>query len=94
MNLAFLASTGFIVFFGVILGLVAPYVGVASSRYHSIVPMAVAISYGTLLWAGLSAAGLSQTEPWIWLIVMLSMPAAMWFFARLIDRKRKAKYGI
>ncbi|MEY4296697.1 MAG: hypothetical protein RL016_543 [Actinomycetota bacterium] len=94
MDLSFLASTGFIVFYGVILGLVAPYVGVASARYHAIVPMAISIVYGTLLWTLLSVVGLSQTEPWIWIIVMLTMPAAMWFFARLIDRKRKAKYGL
>lgn len=94
MNLAFLAATGFIVFYGVILGLVAPYVGVASKRYHGIVPMAISISFGTLFWAALSALGLPQTEPWIWIIVMLTMPVAMWFFARLIDRRRAAKFGI
>ena len=94
MTVAIIASTGFIVFYGVILGLVAPYVGVASSRYHGIVPAAISISFGTLLWALLSVVGMTQTEPWIWIIVMATMPAAMWFFARLIDRRRKAKYGI
>jgi hypothetical protein len=28
-------------------------------------------------------------QAWIWLIVMLGMPAAMWFGGKLIEKRRK-----
>lgn len=78
----------FVVVYGAILGLVAQYVGVASDRYHAVVPGAIAIIFGTLLWSGLTWLGMSNEEVWIWLIVMLSMPAAMWFGANRLAAHR------
>ncbi len=81
-------DVAFLVIYGAILGLVAPYVGVASDNYHAVVPGAIAIVFGTILFGGLTWAGLSYTDPWIWLIVMLTMPAAMWFGAKRLDAHR------
>lgn len=81
MDYTVFLDVAFIAVYGAILGLVAPYVGVTSSKYHAIVPGAIAIIFGAILWAALTWAGMSYTQPWIWLIVMLTMPAAMWFGA-------------
>jgi hypothetical protein len=81
-------DVAFLAVYGAILGLVAPYVGVTSHRYHVVVPGAIAISFGALLFGALTWTGLSYTEPWIWLIVMLTMPVAMWFGAKRLDAHR------
>jgi hypothetical protein len=61
---------------------------VASKKYHVTLPGAIATIYGALLWAILTWTGLSYTDPWIWLIVMLTMPVAMWFGAKRVEASR------
>lgn len=78
----------FIVIYAVILGLVAPYVGVTSERYGSLVPTALGIVSGSTLWILLTWFGFHYDEAWIWLIVMLGMPVAIWFGAKLIEKRR------
>ncbi|MDE2591494.1 MAG: hypothetical protein KGL41_01380 [Actinomycetales bacterium] len=88
MDLTIYLNVAFIAVYGAILGLVAPYVGAASKSYHSTAPGAIAIIFGSLLWAILTWTGLSYEQPWIWLIVMLTMPAAMWFGAKRLESIR------
>jgi hypothetical protein len=88
MDYTVFLNVAFIVVYGAILGLVAPYVGVASKKYHVTLPGAIATIYGALLWAILTWTGLSYTDPWIWLIVMLTMPVAMWFGAKRVEASR------
>ncbi len=88
MDLLSLLNLLFIAIYAVLLGLVAPYVGLASENYGSYVPTAVAVVSGAMLWALGTWSGLHYDEAWIWLIVMLGMPAAMWFGSKLIDKKR------
>lgn len=90
MDLISLLNVLFIVIYAGILGLVAPYVGVKSEHYGSYIPTALAVISGSALWILLTWAGLHYDEVWIWLIVMLGMPAAMWFGGKLIERRRKA----
>lgn len=81
----------FIVIYAVILGLVAPYVGVKSDHYGTLVPTALAVVSGSALWIIGTWVGLHYDQAWIWLIVMLGMPALMWFGAKRIDAMRESK---
>lgn len=81
----------FIVVYAAILGLVAPYVGIKSDNYGTLVPAALAVISGSLLWILGTWVGLHYDEAWIWLIVMLGMPVLMWFGARRIDHMRESK---
>lgn len=78
----------FIVIYAIILGLVAPYVGVKSDNYGSLVPTALGLVSGSALWILLTWAGFHYDQAWIWVIVMLGMPAAMWFGAKYLEKKR------
>ena len=88
MDLTLLFTPLFVVAYGAILGLVAPYVGVKSQSYGSLVPSALAVVSGSLLLAIFTWVGLHYDEAWIWLIVMLGMPAFMWFGAARIEKMR------
>jgi uncharacterized membrane protein YeaQ/YmgE (transglycosylase-associated protein family) len=81
----------FIVIYAAILGLVAPYVGIKSDNYGTLVPTALAVVGGSILWILGTWVGLHYDQAWIWLIVMLGMPAAMWFGAKRIDHMRESK---
>jgi hypothetical protein len=90
MDFISLLNVLFIVIYAVILGLVAPYVGVKSDHYGSYVPTALAVVSGSALWILGTWAGLHYDEAWIWLIVMLLMPVATWYGAKFIEKKRAA----
>jgi hypothetical protein len=90
MDFISLLNVLFIVIYAGILGLVAPYVGVKSETYGSYVPTALGLVSGSLLWILGTWAGLHYDQVWIWLIVMLGMPAAIWFGAKFIEKKRTA----
>ena len=78
----------FIVFYTAILGLVAPYIGLKSEKFGGLVPAASALVTGSILWTALTFLNFSHTEGWIWIIVMLAMPAAMWFVPKRIEKIR------
>ena len=79
----------FLVVYAVILGLVSPYVGLKSEKYGSLVPAAAAFLFGSLLWTILTWVGMSHTDGWIWTIVMVAMPVAMWFGPKQLEARRK-----
>lgn len=78
----------FIVFYAVILGLVAPYVTIKSDKYGILVPPTIALATGAALWIILTWVGMDYTSGWIWSIVMLLMPVAMYFGAKRIELSR------
>jgi hypothetical protein len=43
---------------------------------------------GAILWSALTWLGFPATEAWIWVITMFSMPAAMWFVPKRIEKLR------
>ena len=88
MDMLSLLNLLFIAIYAALLGLVAPYVGLASEHYGSYVPTALAVVSGSVLWMLGTWSGLHYDQAWIWLIVMLGMPAAMWFGSKLITKKR------
>ena len=78
----------FIVFYASILGLVAPYVTLGSDRYGILVPPTIGLLAGSVLWILLTWLGFGYTDGWIWSIVMLSMPVAMFFGSKALDKQR------
>ncbi len=78
----------FIVFYAAILGLVAPYIGLKSEKFGGLVPAVSALVSGAILWTALTWVGMSHTDAWIWIIVMLAMPAFMWFVPKRIEATR------
>ena len=80
----------FILVYAAILGLVAPYLGIDIKPIGSLVPGAIAVVAGSIIWAVLTWAGLHYDEAWIWLVTMLGMPAAMVIGVRRISAKRAA----
>jgi uncharacterized membrane protein YfcA len=83
-----LLSLAFVVVYALILGLVAPYINLSSSKFGALVPTALAIVTGSLVWSILTWAGFHYDEAWIWLIVMLSMPVGMWLGAKRLNKIR------
>jgi lipopolysaccharide export LptBFGC system permease protein LptF len=79
----------FIVFYAAVLALVAPAVNMNSDRYGTLVPTAIALATGSFLWILLTVLGFGYTDGWIWTIVMLSMPAAMYFGSKFLASKRQ-----
>ena len=79
----------FIVFYAAILGLVAPYVQIGSDRYGSFVPPVIGLATGSVLWVLLTWIGFGYTDAWIWSIVMLGMPVAMFFGSKALDKQRE-----
>lgn len=80
----------FILVYAAILGLVAPYLGLPTKKMGSLVPGAIAFVKGSLAWAVLTWCGLHYDQAWIWIIVMLAMPAAMFIGVRWLAAKRAA----
>lgn len=80
----------FILVYAAILGLVAPYLGIDLKLIGSLVPGAIALVFGSITWAVLTWVGLQYDEAWIWLIVMLGMPAVMVVSVRWMSAKRSA----
>lgn len=85
------AEIAFLVVYAGILGMVAPYVIGRNDDYGSIVPGAAALVFGLVVWVILIWAGMPVTNAFTWIIVMLLMPAAMWFAARRLAKMRDAE---
>jgi NADH:ubiquinone oxidoreductase subunit 3 (subunit A) len=81
----------FIVFYAAVLALVAPAVNIRSDRYGSFVPTAIALATGSFLWILLTVLGFGYTDAWIWSIVMVAMPVAMYFVPKLLESRREKK---
>lgn len=77
-----------LVIYAAVIGSVTPYVIGKSEHYGALVPSGLAITAGSVLWALLTWFGFPQNEGWIWTIVMLGMPAAVWLGSKFIDRAR------
>jgi hypothetical protein len=78
----------FILVYAAILGLVAPYLGIDVKKIGSLVPGAIALTKGALAWAVLTWCGMHYDQAWIWVIVMLAMPAAMVICTRWLSNQR------
>ena len=81
----------FIVFYAAVLALVGPAVNISSDRYGTFVPAAIALTTGSFLWILLTILGFGYTDGWIWSIVMLAMPVAMYFGSKALASVREKK---
>lgn len=80
-----------IVAYAAILALVAPFVMPKSEHFGNLVPGALALTSGSVLWLLLTWFGFRYDEAWIWFIVMLAMPAATIFGTSFIRKNREAE---
>ena len=79
-----------IVIYAAILGLAAPYVNVRSVDYGQLVPSAIALNAGAILFGILIWTGIGTTNAWTWIIVMVAMPFAMAIGANRLAAARRA----
>jgi hypothetical protein len=75
--------------YAAILALVAPYVMPRSDFYGKLVPAGIAMVSGSALWLVLTWVGFHYDEAYIWFIVMLGMPIAIWFGTKVLHNARK-----
>lgn len=80
-----------IVAYAAILALVAPFVMPKSEHFGNLVPGALALTSGSVLWLLLTWFGFRYDEAWIWMIVMLLMPVATMFGTAYIRKTREAE---
>jgi L-cystine uptake protein TcyP (sodium:dicarboxylate symporter family) len=80
-----------IAFYAIILGLVAPYIFARSEEYGVLLPPAIALATGSVLWAGLTWLNFSYTDGYIWVIIMVAMPAVMVLISNRIAKSRVTK---
>lgn len=81
----------FILVYGSLLGLMAPYMITGKENYGILLAPALALAYGFASWTICTWAGLSYTDFWIWAITMLGMPAVMVLGVRFIRERRLAQ---
>ena len=81
-------SFAVIAFYAAILGLVAPYIYARSEEYGALLPVAVAMVVGSVLWAALTWLGFKYTEGYIWVIIMVVMPLVMVFVSSRLAHSR------
>jgi len=80
-----------IVGYSVILGLVAPYINAKSEEFGWVLPPAVALATGSILWGALTWLGFKYEEAYIWAIVMVLMPVVMVIVSNRVAHSRVAK---
>lgn len=74
-----------------LLALVVPFLMPKSEHFGNLVPGAIAMVSGSVLWLLLTWLGFRYEEPWIWFIVMLLMPVATLFGTAFIRKTREAE---
>ncbi len=80
-----------IVGYSVILGLVAPYINAKSEEYGWLLPPAIALATGSVLWVVLTWLGFKYEEAYIWAIIMVVMPLVMVLLSTRIAHARITK---
>ncbi|NCA07389.1 MAG: hypothetical protein EBS85_01480 [Micrococcales bacterium] len=81
----------FILIYGSLLGLMAPYLISGRESYGVLVAPALSLVFGFTAWTILTWAGLSYNDFWIWFITMMGMPVVMLFGVRFIKSRRLAQ---
>jgi Flp pilus assembly protein TadB len=81
----------FILVYGSLLGLMAPYILSGKENYGALLAPALALVFGFGIWTILTWVGLSYSDLWIWLITMLGMPIVMILGVRFIRARRLAE---
>ena len=89
-----LIEVAFLLIYAVLLAAVTPYIRADQENYGVLIPGAMAISTGALVWSLLTWMGLSDTDGWIWGVTMVLMPVGMAFGIKYFGRGRAiGKFG-
>jgi hypothetical protein len=72
-----LIEVAFLVIYAALLTAVVPYISQQASRSGVLVPGALSLVFGALVWSILTWAGMPDTDGWIWAITMVLMPVGM-----------------
>jgi hypothetical protein len=81
----------FILVYGSLLGLMAPYLLSGKENYGVLLAPALSLVFGFGIWTVLTWVGFSYSDLWIWLITMLAMPVMMIVGVRVIRARRLAQ---
>lgn len=88
MDLSHLISLPVVVVYGILLGMITPYVIGKSDKHGSLVPGSIAVTSATVLWLIFTWVGLSHSGAAIWLLVMLLTPPITFIAIRYLRSKR------
>lgn len=88
MDISHLISLPVVVIYGILLGLITPYVIGKSDKHGALVPGAIAVTVGSVLWLVLTWVGLSHSGAAIWLLVMLLTPPITFIGIRYLRSQR------
>ncbi|MEN9714547.1 MAG: hypothetical protein RJA35_14 [Actinomycetota bacterium] len=83
-----LIEVAFLLIYAALLTAVAPYVRSDRDNYGSLVPGALAITTGAVLWSVFTWLGMADTDGWIWGLTMVLMPVGMAFGLTFFGRGR------
>jgi hypothetical protein len=83
-----LIEVAFLLIYAALLTAVTPYVRGDQENYGVLIPGAMAISTGAVVWSVLTWLGLSDTDGWIWGLTMVLMPIGMALGIRFFGRGR------
>ena len=72
-----LIEVAFLLIYAALLAAVTPYIRSDSENYGVLIPGALAMSVGAVIWSVLTWVGMSDTDGWIWVLTMLLMPVGM-----------------
>lgn len=78
----------FILIYGLILGLMAPYLLSGKENFGVLLAPALALVFGFVAWTIMIWLGLKTNDFWIWLVTMLGMPMVMILGVRFIRNRR------
>lgn len=80
----------FIVIYGALVALVMPYIIGPSEHVGALVPGAISIGWGAVLWGILTWTSLPYNDPWIWVITMCTMPVVLIVGTKQLEKRRVA----
>jgi len=78
----------FILIYGLILGLMAPYLLSGKESFGVLLAPALALVFGFAAWTLMIWLGLKPSDYWIWTVTMLGMPLVMILGVRFIRNRR------
>ena len=84
MDLNIIISQVFLLVYAGLLGLVAPWIGFSNKSVGSLVPMAIAVIWSSVVSTLLILLSVGYDNPLNLTAVMLSMPVAMWLGTKLV----------
>jgi len=78
----------FILIYGLILGLMAPYLLSGKENFGVLLAPALALVFGFAAWTIMIWFGMKTSDYWIWMITMLGMPLVMILGVRFVRSRR------